>query len=70
MLELDKQAVIKSMLNRKFYVARSEQVDSPLSYEQAVYARNALVKDIYQRTFNWIIQMINASLGVCCLIAF
>ena len=34
----------------------------PLSVEQAIYSRDALAKDIYERTFDWIIQMVNLSI--------
>ena len=64
MLNLSKENVIKGIINHKYYVAQTEQVNSPLNLEQVYYARDALAKDIYERTFNWIIKKINQSLEV------
>lgn len=35
---------------------------SPLNFEQAVSARDALAKAVYGRTFNWLVEKINQSL--------
>jgi myosin-1 len=64
MLKLERNDVVKALINRKFFVANSENVDSPLNLEQAYYVRDALAKDIYERTFNWILKIINLSLEV------
>lgn len=65
MLKLSRETVIKALINRKFHVnTMSEDVQSPLNLEQANYARDALAKDIYERTFNWILKTINNSLEV------
>lgn len=39
------------------------QVISPLSFEQALSARDALAKTVYRRTFNWLVEKINQSLA-------
>ena len=38
-------------------------VETPLSAEQAGYARDALAKHVYSHVFDWIVKMINGSLA-------
>jgi myosin-1 len=64
MLKLEREDVVKALINRKFLVANSENVNSPLNLEQAYCVRDALAKDIYERTFHWILKIINLSLEV------
>lgn len=40
------------------------QIDVPLTVEQSMHSRDALAKDMYERTFDFIIQMINLSIEV------
>lgn len=39
-----------------------EKVMSPLSMEQAAYARDAFAKTIYERLFGWLVMRLNSSL--------
>ncbi|RMZ97229.1 unconventional myosin-Ic isoform X2 [Brachionus plicatilis] len=65
LLSLEKEATIEALINRMYKVngsKQSEKVMSPLNIEQANYARDSLAKDLYERTFNWILYRINVSL--------
>ncbi|OXA52598.1 unconventional myosin IC [Folsomia candida] len=51
----------KAFLHRTIE-ARGEFVTSPLTYEQCMYARDALAKAVYDRLFTWLVTKLNQSL--------
>uniref|UniRef100_A0A673AWX6 Myosin Ic, paralog a n=1 Tax=Sphaeramia orbicularis TaxID=375764 RepID=A0A673AWX6_9TELE len=55
-------SALREALTHKKLTAKGEEMISPLNFEQAMSARDALAKAMYGRTFTWLVEKINQSL--------
>ncbi|XP_053376054.1 unconventional myosin-Ic-like isoform X2 [Mercenaria mercenaria] len=62
LLGCQEDALLAALQNRTIE-AKGEKMKSPLTVDQALYARDALAKGIYDRLFTWIVHKVNASLS-------
>lgn len=61
LLDCPEEKMLKSLLNRTIE-AKGDVVVAPLEKDEAIKARDALAKSIYERMFTWLVHRLNRSL--------
>lgn len=61
LMRISEENLTLALTHRSIETLR-EKVMSPLSLEQATYARDAFAKAVYERMFNWLVTRLNSSL--------
>ncbi|XP_058387606.1 unconventional myosin-Ih isoform X1 [Diceros bicornis minor] len=62
LLGVHSSILLEALTHRKIE-AKTEEVICPLTLELSVYARDAMAKAVYGRTFTWLVNKINSSLA-------
>ncbi|XP_077961187.1 unconventional myosin-Ic [Gasterosteus aculeatus] len=57
-------SALREALTHKKLTAKGEEMITPLNFEQAMSARDALAKAVYGRTFTWLVEKINQSVAL------
>ena len=55
---------LSNALTKRTIAAGTKQIETNLNVQQAEYAREAMVKSLYSKSFDWLVQRINKSLQV------
>uniref|UniRef100_A0AAQ4RRK7 Myosin Ic, paralog b n=1 Tax=Gasterosteus aculeatus aculeatus TaxID=481459 RepID=A0AAQ4RRK7_GASAC len=63
LLGVDVSALGEALTHKKL-TAKGEEMITPLNFEQAMSARDALAKAVYGRTFTWLVEKINQSVAL------